>query len=108
MRAGKFWILIILLILSKNLHQNGMVPFSFHQGLLKSRVMKEYLTGALDDGINGFWDHWVQRHTGGAWSLESGAFALSCLLDFLMVIPARAKICSNWACPEKVDRPGNV
>jgi hypothetical protein len=49
--------------------------------------MKEYLTGALADGINGFWDHWVQRHAG----LESGAFALSCLLAFLMVIPAGAR-----------------
>jgi hypothetical protein len=53
--------------------------------------MKEYLTGALDDGINGFWDNWVQRHAGGAGSLESGAFALSCLFAFLMVILARAK-----------------
>jgi hypothetical protein len=36
-----------------------MVPFSFPQPLLKSRVMKKYLTGALDDEINGFWDNWV-------------------------------------------------
>jgi hypothetical protein len=43
-----------------------MVPFSFPQPLLKSRVMKEHLTGALDDGINGFLDHWVQRHAGQA------------------------------------------
>jgi hypothetical protein len=28
---------------------------------------------------------------GGAWSLESGAFALSCLLAFLIVIPICAK-----------------
>jgi hypothetical protein len=28
---------------------------------------------------------------GGAWNLESGAFALSCLLAFLMVIPAWVK-----------------
>jgi hypothetical protein len=57
-----------------------MVPFSFPQTLLKSRVMKEYLTGALDDGINGFWDNWVQRHAGGAWSLESALlpFPASC------------------------------
>jgi hypothetical protein len=26
--------------------------------------MKEYLTGALNDGINGFLDNWVQRHAG--------------------------------------------
>jgi len=32
---------------------------------------------------------------GGAGSLESGAFALSCLLAFLMVIPAHAKICEK-------------
>jgi hypothetical protein len=36
-----------------------MVPFSFPQTLLKSRVMKEHLTGALDVGINGFLDNWV-------------------------------------------------
>jgi hypothetical protein len=29
---------------------------------------------------------------GGAWNWESGAFALSCLLAFLIVIPAWAKI----------------
>ena len=52
--------------------------------------MNEYLVGVLDDGINGFLDKWVQRHAG----LESGAFALSCLLAFLMVIPAWAKICN--------------
>ena len=43
-----------------------MVPFSFPQPLLKSRVMKEYLTDALNDGINGCWDNWVQRHAGKA------------------------------------------
>jgi len=32
---------------------------------------------------------------GGAWSWESGAFALSYLLAFLMVIPAYAKICKK-------------
>jgi hypothetical protein len=32
---------------------------------------------------------------GGAWSWESGAFALSYLLAFLMVIPAYAKICEK-------------
>ena len=53
--------------------------------------MNEYSIGVLDDGINGFLDKWVQRHAG----LESGAFALSCLLAFLMVIPAWAKICKN-------------
>jgi hypothetical protein len=41
-----------------------MVPFSFLQTLLKSRVMQKYLTGAMDDGINGFLDHWVQLHAG--------------------------------------------
>jgi hypothetical protein len=68
-----------------------MVPFSFKSELSYSRVMKEYLIGVLgeDDGINGFLDKWVpvsiiDRHAG----LESGAFALSCLLAFLMVIPA--------------------
>jgi hypothetical protein len=68
-----------------------MVPFSFPPTLLKSRVMKEYSIGVLDDGINGFLDHWVQRDASGAGSLGSGAFALSCLLAFLMVIPARAR-----------------
>jgi len=75
-----------------------MVPFSFPQTLLKSRVMKEHLTDVLNGGINGFLDKWVpgadhrlvsiiDRHAG----LESGAFARSCLLAFLMVIPASAK-----------------
>jgi hypothetical protein len=59
-----------------------MVPFSFQQTLLKSRVMQKYLTGVLDDGINGFEDKGVQHHA----DLESGAFALSCLLAFLIVI----------------------
>jgi len=89
-----------------------MVPFSFSLPLLKSRVMKEHLTDALDDGINGFLDNWVHGvdHRpsrwsrvmktyivifGGAWSWESGAFALSYLLAFLMVIPAYAKICEK-------------
>jgi hypothetical protein len=36
-----------------------MVPFSFPQPLLKSRVMQKYLTGAMDDGINGFLDNQV-------------------------------------------------
>jgi hypothetical protein len=34
-----------------------MVPFSFPQPRLKSRVMKEHLTDVLDDGINGFLDN---------------------------------------------------
>ena len=68
-----------------------MVPFSFKSARSYSRVMNEYSIGVLDDGINGFLDHWVQRHAG----LESGAFALSCLLAFLMVIPAWAKICKK-------------
>jgi hypothetical protein len=58
--------------------------------------MKEYLIGVLDDGINGFLDKWVllsiiDRHAG----LESGTFALSCLLAFLMVIPAGARKASK-------------
>ena len=79
-----------------------MVPFSFKSELSYSRVMNEYLVGVLDDGINGFLDKWVlgadhrlvsiiDRHAG----LESGAFALSCLLAFLMVIPAGAKTPMN-------------
>ncbi|MGA2869993.1 MAG: hypothetical protein ABSF34_12650 [Verrucomicrobiota bacterium] len=64
-----------------------MVPFSFPQTRLKSLVMKEHLTGALDDWLNGFWDKWVQRHAG----LEPGALALSCLPVFLIVIPAGAR-----------------
>ena len=75
-----------------------MVPFSFPPPLLKSGVMKEHLTDVLNGGINGFLDKWVPsadhrlvsiigRHAG----LESGAFALSCLLAFLMVIPAWVK-----------------
>jgi hypothetical protein len=66
-------------------------PVFFFPGLINSRVMNEYSIGVLDDGINGFLDKWVQRHAG----LESGAFALSCLLAFLMVIPAWAKICKK-------------
>ena len=73
--------------------------------------MNEYSIGVLDDGINGFLDKWVlgadhrlvsiiDRHAG----LESGAFAFSCLLAFLMVSPARARTIKKWACPEKVDR----
>ena len=50
----------------------------------------------MDDWISGFLDKWIQRHAG----LESGAFALSCLLAFLMVIPACAKV----DCEKKVDR----
>ena len=76
-----------------------MVPFSFPKPRLKSRVMKEYSIGVLDDEINGFLDHWVQRDASGAGSLESGAFALSCLFAFLMVIPARAKICKSAKNP---------
>jgi hypothetical protein len=46
-----------------------MVPFSFHESLLKSRVMKEHLADALDDGINGFLDNGsmvsiIVRHAG--------------------------------------------
>jgi hypothetical protein len=47
-----------------------MVPFSFLQTLLKSRVMQKYLTGAMDDGINGFLDNWVQRHAGWVHSVD--------------------------------------
>ena len=79
-----------------------MVPFSFPQTLLKSRVMQEHLTDVLNGGINGFLDKWVPgadhrlmsiigRHAG----LESDAFARSCLLAFLMVIPAWVKICEK-------------
>ena len=68
-----------------------MVPFSFKSELSYSRVMNEYLAGVLDDGINGSMDYWINgslvpiidRHAG----LESNAFALFCLLAFLMVIP---------------------
>jgi hypothetical protein len=68
-----------------------MVSFSFKSQLSYSWVMNEYLVDVLDDGINGFLDKWVQRHAG----LESGAFALSCLPAFLMVIPAGAKTPMN-------------
>jgi hypothetical protein len=68
-----------------------MVPFSFSQPLLKSRVMKEHLTDALDGGINGSMASIIDCHAG----LESGAFAFSCLLAFLMVISDCAKICKK-------------
>jgi hypothetical protein len=41
----------------------------------------------------------IDRHAGGAGSLESGAFALSCLLAFLMVIPA---------CVRKTPKSGQI
>jgi hypothetical protein len=79
-----------------------MVPFSFKPELSYSRVMNEYSMGVLDDGINGFLDHWVQRHAG----LESGDFALSCLLAFLMVIPA-PRLSSGQALPPVWRRGGS-
>jgi hypothetical protein len=52
-----------------------MVPFSFPQTLLKSRVMKKH---------SSTFEVW----TPGVWRLKSGAFALSCLLAFLILIPS--------------------
>jgi len=45
------------------------------------------MMGSMDFWINGSKVSIIDRHAG----LESGAFALSCLLAFLMVIPAGAK-----------------
>jgi hypothetical protein len=59
--------------------------------------MQRYLTdiywmmGSMDFWINGSLVPIIDRHAG----LESGAFALSCLLAFLMVIPAWVKICGK-------------
>jgi hypothetical protein len=60
-----------------------MVPVSFPQTLLKSRVMQKYLAGALDDGINGFLDKRVHDvdHRPSRWSrMELG---IGCLCPFL-------------------------
>jgi hypothetical protein len=59
--------------------------------------MQRYLTGiywmmgSMDFWINGSMVSIIDRHAG----LEAGAFARSCLLAFLMVIPACAKICKK-------------
>ena len=54
-----------------------MVPFSFPQPLLKSRVMKKHSST-------------IEVWTPEVWSLKLGAFTLSCLPAFLIVIPAPA------------------
>jgi len=56
-----------------------MVPFSFPQPLLKSRVMNKYTSSSATVGV------WAP----GAWGLESDVFTLSCLPAFLIIlIPA--------------------
>ena len=54
-----------------------MVPFSFPQPLLKSRVMKKLSSN-------------IEVWTPGVWRLKLGAYAHSCLPAFLIVIPALA------------------
>jgi hypothetical protein len=58
-----------------------MVPFSFLQPLLKSRVMKKHSST-------------IEVWRPGIWRLELGAFALSCFLAFLILIlvPSRRKL----------------
>ena len=51
-----------------------MVPFSFPQPLLKSRVTKKHFST-------------IEVWTPGVWRLKLGAFALSCLPAFLILIP---------------------
>ena len=76
-----------------------MVPFSFLQPLLKSRVMmRQLMVESLELRAEGAM---AQRDAGGAGSLESGALALSCLLAFLMVIPARARNHQKMGLPRK-------
>jgi hypothetical protein len=74
-----------------------MVPFSFPQPLLESRVMKEYLTGALDDRINGFWDHWVHGvdHRPSRWWRRE--FGIRCFCPFLpSCFPyGNSRLCEN-------------
>jgi len=52
---------------------------------------KYWMMGSMDFWINGSMVSIIDRHAG----LESGAFARSCLLAFLMVIPAWAKTCKK-------------
>ena len=52
-----------------------MVPFSFPQPPLKSRVMKKYSST-------------IEVSTPGVWRLKLGAFAHSCLPAFLILIMA--------------------
>ena len=49
------------------------------------------MMGSMDFWIIGATASIIDRHAG----LESGAFARSCLLAFLMVIPAWVKICEK-------------
>jgi hypothetical protein len=53
-----------------------MVPFSFPQPLLKSRVMNKYISSSATVGV------WAP----GAWSLELDVFILSCFPAFLILI----------------------
>src|ERR1700721_264009 len=53
-----------------------MVPFSFHQALLKSRVMNKYISSSATVGVR----------TPGALGLESDVFTLSCFPVFLILI----------------------
>jgi len=53
-----------------------MVPFSFHQPLLKSRVMNKYISSSAKVGVR----------TPGALGLESDVFTLSCFPAFLILI----------------------
>jgi hypothetical protein len=58
-----------------------MVPFSYFQGLINSRVMKKYSL-PVEMWTLGFLD------ISEAWHLPSGAFAHSCLPAFLILILA--------------------
>ena len=57
-----------------------MVPFSYFQGLINSRVMKKHspIFEVWTLGASDFSE---------AWRLQLGTFALSCLPAFLIVIP---------------------
>jgi hypothetical protein len=54
-----------------------MVPFSFPQPLLKSRVMNKYISSSATLGV---WVPW-------AWGWELDVFILSCFPAFLILIP---------------------
>jgi hypothetical protein len=61
-----------------------MVPFSFTQPLLKSRVMNTYTSSSAPVEV---WKFPAQGFSG-ARSWGFGAFALSCFRAFLILIPA--------------------
>jgi hypothetical protein len=54
-----------------------MVPFSWNEAMLKSRVMNKYTSSSATVGV------WIP----GAWGLELDVFILSCFPAFLILIP---------------------